>query len=66
MLKKKINHVVNNIIEECYNVQISNKDKDVETNKIIEETVSVFNDLLARVHAAKTIEDGGKQIASEV
>lgn len=57
MLKKKINVVVNNIIEECYNVQINDKEKDVATNKIIDETVLFFDDLLTRVHAAKTISD---------
>jgi len=57
MLKKKINSIVNNIIEECYNVQINNKDKDKETNKIIDETVIMFDGLLARLKAAKEISD---------
>ncbi len=60
MLKKKINLVVNNIIEECYNVQISDKEKDVETNKIIDETVLFFDDLLTRVHDAKNISSDGE------
>lgn len=60
MLKKKINDTVNNIIEECYSVQMSNKDKHTETNKIIDETVALFDDLLSRVHAASSIEDAKK------
>ena len=60
MLKKKINVIVNNIIEECYNVQINDKEKDVATNKIIDETVLFFDDLLTRVHAAKEISDDGE------
>lgn len=60
MLKNKINVIVNNIIEECYSVQIENKSKGKETNKIIDETVAMFNDLLARMHAAKSIKDEKK------
>ncbi len=61
MLKKKINVVVNNIIEECYSVQITNKDKDKETNKIIDETVAMFDDLLLRLQTAKAITDMKEQ-----
>jgi len=57
MLKKRINAIVNNIIEECYSVQISDKNKDGETNKIIDEAVEMFDDLLARLKAAKEIID---------
>ena len=57
MLKKKINSMVNNIIEECYSVQINNKDKHEETNKIIDETVLMFNELLERVHSVKSVQD---------
>ncbi len=58
LLKKKINVIVNNIIEECYSVQISDKKKDKETNKIIDEAVDLFDDLLTRLSAAKDIASG--------
>ena len=57
MLKKKISVVVNNIVEECYSVQIMNKSKETETNKIIDETVELFDNLLTRVQEVKNIED---------
>lgn len=61
MLKKKINTVVNNIIEECYSVQLYNKDKHVETNKIIDETVAMLNDLLFRLNSVKSVADKQEQ-----
>ena len=61
MLKKRINNVVNNIIEECYSVQLYNQDKKAETNKIIDETVAMFNDMIGRLHHAKSITDRHEQ-----
>ena len=61
ILKKKINTVVNNIIEECYTMQIVGKGKvDEETNKIIDEAVEVFDDMLKRVNSARSVEDKGQ------
>ena len=58
MLKKKINTVMNDIIEECYSMQIyGNGKKDSETNKIIDEAVQLFDDLLTRTNAARSIQD---------
>ena len=50
-LKRKLNVVVNNIVEECYNVQIYNQSKENETNKIIDEAVEMFDNLLDRIHS---------------
>jgi hypothetical protein len=61
MLKKRINTIVNNIIEECYSVELYNKDKHVETNKIVDETVAMLNDLLARLQSVKSITDKQEQ-----
>ena len=58
ILKKKISSVVNNIIEECYSMQITGHGKvDKETNEIIDEAVEMFDNLLIRVNAARGIED---------
>lgn len=58
LLKKKINSVMNDIIEECYSMQIySNGKIDAETNKIIDEAVNVFDDLLERTNQARNIGD---------
>ena len=60
-LKKKINNVVNDIIEDCYSMQIVGKGKiDKETNQIIDEAVGVFDDMLQRVNAARGIDDKAK------
>ena len=58
LLKKKINSVMNDIIEECYSMQIySNGKVESETNKIIDEAVTVFDDLLSRTNEARNIVD---------
>ena len=58
MLKKKISSVVNNIIEECYSIQIVGQGKvNKETNLIIDEAVEMFDDMLSRVNAARDIKD---------
>jgi ArsR family metal-binding transcriptional regulator len=58
LLKKKINSVMNDIIEECYSMQMySNGKIDMETNKIIDEAVNVFDDLLNRTNQARSIGD---------
>ncbi|MEQ8324507.1 MAG: hypothetical protein RIC15_10350 [Vicingaceae bacterium] len=57
MLKKKVNAVMNDIIEECYSIQISHAGRvDTESNKIIEDAVALFNDLLHRINSANKIE----------
>lgn len=59
MLKKKINNVVNDIIEECYSVQLmSNGKHHSETEKIIDEAVILFDGLLEKVQSGKKIKDG--------
>ena len=49
---------MNDIIEECYSMQIySNGKVESETNKIIDEAVTVFDDLLSRTNEARNIVD---------
>ena len=58
LLKKKITSVVNNIIEECYTMQITGDGKvDKQANLIIDEAVEMFDDMLIRVNAARSIQD---------
>ncbi len=58
ILKKKINSVVNNIIEECYSIQIIGQGKiDKETNQIIDEAVDVFDNMLKRVNTARGMDN---------
>lgn len=58
LLKKKINSVMNDIIEECYSIQMYGNGKvESETNKIIDEAVNVFDDLLNRTNEARKFDD---------
>lgn len=57
-LKKDINYVLSDIIEECYVWQILQEDtkKAEKAEKIIDETIDVFDELIAKVNA-KNIEN---------
>ena len=52
-LKKDINYVLSDIIEECYMWQMLQEDdkKAAKAEKIIDETISTFDDLIAKIHA---------------
>jgi predicted translin family RNA/ssDNA-binding protein len=52
-LKKDINYVLSDIIEECYVWQILQEDdkKSEKSEKIIDETIIVFDALIDKVHA---------------
>jgi len=52
-LKKDINYVLSDIIEECYVWQILQEDEknSAKAEKIIDETIVVFDDLIEKVHA---------------
>jgi len=52
-LKKDINYVLSDIIEECYIWQILQDDdkKSVKAEKIIDETIDVFDELIVKIHA---------------
>lgn len=59
-LKKKINSIVNDIVEECYNYQFQYpQQKDTESNKIIDDAVDMLDDMVGRVNQAKSIKDRG-------
>ena len=52
-LKKDINYVLSDIIEECYVWQILQEDdkKSAKAEKIIDETIETFDALIEKVHA---------------
>ncbi len=52
-LKKDINYVLSDIIEECYVWQILQEDdkKSAKAEKIIDETIDVFDALIEKVNA---------------
>lgn len=52
-LKKDINYVLSDIIEECYVWQILQEDdkKSAKAEKIIDETIETFDTLIEKIHA---------------
>ena len=51
-LKKDINYVLSDIIEECQDWQILQEDdkKSAKAEKIIDETIDVFDTLIEKIH----------------
>jgi len=50
-LKKEINNVLSEIIEDCYVCQLSGDDKAAtKAEKIIDEAISTFDELIAKLH----------------
>lgn len=50
-LKKEINTVLSDIIEDCYVCQLEGDDKvSVKAEKIIDEAIATFDELIAKLH----------------
>jgi len=59
-LKKDVNYVLSDIIEECYISQMFNDDKkSAKAEKIIDEAIKIFDDLIVKINA-KNIADKKK------
>jgi len=59
-LKRDINYVLGDIIEAVYIWELTNPDKDTKKSQaIIDEAISVFDELIAKVNA-KDVEDNKK------
>lgn len=59
-LKKDINYVLGDIIEAVYIWELTNPEKDTKkSEKIIDEAIETFDDLIAKVNA-KDVEDNKK------
>jgi hypothetical protein len=53
-LKKDINYVLSDIIEECYICQLTKDDKiSKKAEAIIDEAITTFDDLIARLNNKK-------------
>jgi len=58
-IKKDINNVLGDVLEECYSEMLNNPDKNEnEINAIIDEAVDLANDLMFRVNNAHDITKG--------
>jgi hypothetical protein len=57
MLKKQINAMIIDVIDECIYVQEVNDDKAEAAEGLIEEVISTYNQLLSRMNSGKTKAD---------
>ena len=58
-IKKDINSVLANVLEECYSEMLNNPDKNEDKiNAIIDDAVDLADDLIARVNSAKKLKIG--------
>jgi hypothetical protein len=56
-LKKQINAMIIDVIDECIYVQEVNDDKAEVAEGLIEEVISTYNELLSRMNSGKTKAD---------
>lgn len=60
-IKKGINYLMGDVIEECYSEILNNPDKnEAKINVIIDEAVDVADDLIARVNQSDKVK--GKEL----
>ena len=57
ILKRNLNNMVIEIVEECFTVQMFDETKAVSSDKLIEETAAFQDAILAEIHKAKTKKD---------
>lgn len=63
-LKKDINNVLSDIIEECYICQLTNDDKiSAKADKVIDEAIEVFDDLIVKLNL-KNVDNKKKHFQS--
>lgn len=56
-LKKDVNNMVFDVVEECFSVQLYNPSKKEETDKFIDEAADFLNETLTRINAAASKAD---------
>lgn len=57
LLKKNLNKMMYEVIDECYSIQLYNPSKTEATNTVITEVVDFRNDIFSKIHAAKSNKD---------
>jgi hypothetical protein len=65
ILKKNLNNMVFDIVEECFSMQMWNPEKAAQTEEIIDAAANFQDDMLMRINAAKTKSDF-RPIRSEI
>ncbi len=49
-LKKDINHTLGDLLDACFIWQLGNSDKTEKAEPVINEVISIFDELIAKVH----------------
>ncbi len=57
MLKKHINAMIIDVIDECIYLQELNNDKAEAAEELIEEVITTYNELISRMNSGKTKAD---------
>lgn len=65
ILKKSINDMVIDIVEECFTLQLFDEKKTKKTDALIDEAADFQDDILTKINAAKNKADF-KNITAEV
>ncbi len=65
ILKKNLNNMVFDIVEECFSMQMWNPEKTSQTEEIIDSAANFQDEMLTKINAAKTKADF-RPICSEI
>jgi 23S rRNA G2069 N7-methylase RlmK/C1962 C5-methylase RlmI len=57
VIKKQLNGMIIDVLDECFSIQLYNDSKTEATEKLIDEALSFGDDMLAKIHEAKTKKD---------
>jgi hypothetical protein len=56
-LKKEVNNMVFDVVEECFSLQLYDESKREVTDKFIEEAADYMEEILSKINTAKTKKD---------
>lgn len=56
-IKKDLRKMVEDVIEECYSIQLYNPKKEAESNKLIDEVVSFYDETVSEIKKGKNKKD---------
>lgn len=57
VIKKQLNGMIFDVVDECFSVQLYKQEKTEATNKLIDEALDFRDDILAQIHQAKGKKD---------
>lgn len=57
LIKKQLNGMIVDVLDECFSIQLYNESKTDVTNKLIEEALVFGDEVLTKIHTAKTKKD---------